>query len=453
MIAKIFFVGTSMQFTDVWLVIWEMIAATPGGWWLDFWFRWLVYLAFGYTILLLFAVILRNMQPNLPARERQIAGVLSWIVSLSLLLIIPSLLVRLLPGLALRLAGFDPVVSLQQFSFDNLQYLVAILQTLSVQGGLGLLLMAVTSAHPATWRLVFNRSAAPAETAPPAAEPPPPNRELPQVQLIDELTPVPLEPHPAAPSPGPAPSPPPQPQRPPAAPPAREPSPLLPANMTADEITLIPSPPLPLAAWLRSVSYKGGNNQIFELLVSETEIGRQSGHITLEADFSVSSQHAAIRYSSGMFTLTDRSRFQSTWVNGLQLQKEQTVPLRDGDTLRLGESKFVFHTFRWPNLEFTAGGQKGRVLSNQAAPILIGSDEHNHIVVSGEGIAPSHARIELDHLRKTLLLRPEPGVELSTIQVHADDSPGGEPPWPLPAGSQVQLGPVIFKISFPGVEA
>jgi hypothetical protein len=148
-----------MQFNDIWMVLSQLTPNSPAGWWLEIWFRWLVYLAFGYTVLLLFVIIIRNFSASLSATGHQMINTATWVISLALLLILPSLLVRLLPGFVLRLAGVDSGLnSLQQFSFTNLSYLLSILQHLSIQGGLGALFVVVISFHVPTRQTSVNRS-------------------------------------------------------------------------------------------------------------------------------------------------------------------------------------------------------------------------------------------------------------------------------------------------------
>jgi pSer/pThr/pTyr-binding forkhead associated (FHA) protein len=435
-----------MQFNDVWLVLSQLTAHSPAGWLLEFWFRWLVVLAVGYTILLLFVIIIRNLTASLSVVGHQMINTATWVITLSLLLVLPSLLVRLLPGFALRLAGIDPgLVSLQQLSYTNLNYLLSVFQHLSIQGGIGLLFIVLVSLHAPTRQiLVTGRTQHTQLEAPIPAGPPAPPAVLPQVQLLDELTPLPIETNPVIPVPAPT-------------IPVREPSPVMPATMTmnADEITLIPAPPLPLSAWLQSISYKGGNNKIFELTVTETEIGRQGGHIILDADFSVSSNHAAIHYSDGTFYLSDRSRYQSTWVNEVQVEQDGRAPLHDGDTVRFGESKFSFFTLPWPEITFISGPLQGQSF-NRAAPILIGRGNHNHIILPDTDQLPETiARIELDHQQKTYLLKPEDdtvanSIHLATNTGSEGDNATNEPPWSLPTGSGVNIGQHLFIINFAG---
>jgi len=426
-----------MQFNTIWLVLAELLGQTGEGWWLSFWYRWVVYLAFGYTVLLLFLILLRNILPSASARDQHLANTITWITSLSLLLIIPSLLVRLLPGFLLRLAGLAQLNSLQMLSNDNLQYLLAIVRHLSWQGTLGFAFVLAASAHPSTRQLIFRGRVQPPPPAgqlfQPAAPVAMPAKPLPEVYLSDELTPMPGALLPASPG-------------------ALEPSPVI-NRVAADEITLIPSPPLPLAAWLRSLVYKGGSNQIFELTVAETDIGRQVGHVTLEADLSISSQHAAIRYQDNAFYLEDRSRYHSTWLNGVQAKPGEKMPLRDGDTVRFGESKFQFNILRWPDIEFANGNRQGQILRDQPLPVLIGSGDHNHIVITGNGILETHARLELDFHSKRLALRPESHIAPDSVQVltgNGEAAQLGEPPWLLPVDGVVVIGAQAFRIKISG---
>ena len=427
-----------MQYNDIWLILSEMNAGSATGWWVTAWYRFIVYLASAYTIVVLFLAILRNIRGgSLQAKDQLVINTVSWIVSLSLLLVIPSLLVKIWPGFALRLAGLEGVPSLQALSYANNQRLASVLNILCLQGSLGIAFVLVASLQAKARHILLKGGEKQVDTGFPAhASTQPIHNALPAVQVLDELTPVPVSGDEFVAEPEPAPM-------------AAMPTP---NKMTIDEVTIIPSPPLPLAAWLRSVSYKGGNNQIFELSVEQTEIGRQVGHITLNADYSISSNHATIYYSNSSFFIEDISRFQSTWVNEIQVEKDTRTPLRDGDTVRFGESKFLFNVLVWPKIAFLDGESQGKVISGQPVPILIGSGPNNHITINEPTVADVHARIELDALNKKFVLRPEDNTAPNSVEVFEENEEGGtqlsDPPWTLPDSALVKIGTHTFRIQY-----
>lgn len=274
-----------MQYNDIWLILSEINAGSATGWWVTAWYRFIVYLASAYTIVVLFLAILRNIRGgSLQAKDQLVINTVSWIISLSLLLVIPSLLVKIWPDFALRLAGLQGVPSLHALSYANNQRMASVLNILCLQGSLGIAFVLMVSLSAKARYILLKGGEKQVDTGYPAhVSLQPIHNALPTVQVLDELTPVPVSGDEFVAEPEPAPM-------------ALMPTP---NKMTIDEVTIIP--PLPLAAWLRSVSYKGGNNQIFELSVEQPEIGRQIGHITLNADNSISSNHATIYYSNNNF--------------------------------------------------------------------------------------------------------------------------------------------------------
>jgi len=72
----------------------------------------------------------------------------------------------------------------------------------------------------------------------------------------------------------------------------------------------------------------------------ETNIGRDAStnDIVID-DGSVSRQHARIRLEDGRFMLYDLASSNRTYVNDQEIQKQ---PLLDGDTIRFGRAEFIF---------------------------------------------------------------------------------------------------------------
>jgi pSer/pThr/pTyr-binding forkhead associated (FHA) protein len=58
-------------------------------------------------------------------------------------------------------------------------------------------------------------------------------------------------------------------------------------------------------------------------------------------DRSVSRMHARISEDrSGNPLLTDLNSTNGTWINGIRLQPEESVPVGKGDVIRFGEAEF-----------------------------------------------------------------------------------------------------------------
>jgi predicted component of type VI protein secretion system len=60
-------------------------------------------------------------------------------------------------------------------------------------------------------------------------------------------------------------------------------------------------------------------------------------------EMGISRQHATIRRTDGMLTLTDLNSVNGTLLNGQRLAPNQPRVLRDGDEIRLG--KLVCHVY------------------------------------------------------------------------------------------------------------
>jgi hypothetical protein len=93
---------------------------------------------------------------------------------------------------------------------------------------------------------------------------------------------------------------------------------------------------------------------------------------------------------------------------------------------------------------------------SQATPVLIGSGSHNHIILPvADQLPETIARVELDHRQKMFLLRPENDtvanlINLATKTNDENNNTVDDPPWPLPAGSGVNIGEHLFTINFSG---
>ena len=71
-------------------------------------------------------------------------------------------------------------------------------------------------------------------------------------------------------------------------------------------------------------------------------IGRNRENDVVVADFSISEQHAMIRFIAGSAVLIDAGSSNGTDINGMQLQSREMVELHDGDEIRIGRFLFSF---------------------------------------------------------------------------------------------------------------
>ena len=94
--------------------------------------------------------------------------------------------------------------------------------------------------------------------------------------------------------------------------------------------------------------------QSFPLQDDRTIVGRVPTCDVVLPDHLVSRQHAEIRRESFGYAVRDLGSSNGTFVNGQRLSADESRPLRDGDTLRLGSSELQFHdpsaTLRVPGL-------------------------------------------------------------------------------------------------------
>lgn len=72
---------------------------------------------------------------------------------------------------------------------------------------------------------------------------------------------------------------------------------------------------------------------------SALSIGRAPTNDITLADSSVSGEHCRIRPESGVFVVHDLQSTNGTWVNDMRVERQ---PLREGDVLRIGETKLKY---------------------------------------------------------------------------------------------------------------
>jgi hypothetical protein len=85
------------------------------------------------------------------------------------------------------------------------------------------------------------------------------------------------------------------------------------------------------------------NGYTFTLSPAFTEIGRDLARgVALPQDHNVSRRHAAIQYADGEYIVTDEGSSNGTFINGVRLAAQSAHPLRPGDEVQFGASRFRF---------------------------------------------------------------------------------------------------------------
>ncbi|GAB4549594.1 MAG: hypothetical protein Kow0063_44430 [Anaerolineae bacterium] len=104
-----------------------------------------------------------------------------------------------------------------------------------------------------------------------------------------------------------------------------------------DVHTVLDSGPLPYLL----ITAGPGRGQTFELR-GEVHLGRSRTNAIALSDGKVSRNHARLDPVRNTYILTDLGSANGTFVNGVRIT--QPVRLRDGDSLQVGDTQFVFHT-------------------------------------------------------------------------------------------------------------
>ncbi|MCS6777006.1 MAG: FHA domain-containing protein [Chloroherpetonaceae bacterium] len=85
------------------------------------------------------------------------------------------------------------------------------------------------------------------------------------------------------------------------------------------------------------------SGQIFPLTGSSVDIGRDpSNAIALTQDANASRRHATIQVVDGQYLLVDVGSSNGTFVNGVRIVQQTPQPLRPGDELTVGNTRFRF---------------------------------------------------------------------------------------------------------------
>ena len=82
---------------------------------------------------------------------------------------------------------------------------------------------------------------------------------------------------------------------------------------------------------------------IFPLNSTALDIGRDAGNpIALPGDTNASRKHATVQFSGGQATVTDNGSSNGTFVNGVRIAAQSPHPLRVGDEVQIGMTRFRF---------------------------------------------------------------------------------------------------------------
>jgi hypothetical protein len=82
---------------------------------------------------------------------------------------------------------------------------------------------------------------------------------------------------------------------------------------------------------------------IFPLIGAATDIGRDAANpVPLPQDTNASRRHATILADNGGYTVTDNGSSNGTYINGVRINSQMPQPLRPGDELQIGMTRFRF---------------------------------------------------------------------------------------------------------------
>jgi hypothetical protein len=82
---------------------------------------------------------------------------------------------------------------------------------------------------------------------------------------------------------------------------------------------------------------------IFPLIGGAVDIGRDTGNgVPLPNDTNASRRHATIQTTGGQFAVVDNGSSNGTFVNGVRINVQTPQPLRPGDELQVGMTRFRF---------------------------------------------------------------------------------------------------------------
>ena len=259
------------------------------------WYNWGVFVAFVLALAATFWVFF-------DAQRRGRESILWKVVAVvSLILVIPSVILRIDPTLALNVLG-----AVEPLAWLGIVAGVAALVTIFAYS------LGVAVEEPAAF---------------PYSEPAPLSPPMPPTVAAAPPPPPPPDPGPTV-----------APQGPPWPEPARA------GGVPAPAKTELMYKEPPQLAWLvqRSGSRVGKEFRLGEV----TNVGRDASQCDIVIDYgTVSRQHARVRLEDARFVLYDLASSNGTFVNDQQIQKQ---PLLDGDRVRFGSVDFSFMEVKQP---------------------------------------------------------------------------------------------------------
>ena len=100
----------------------------------------------------------------------------------------------------------------------------------------------------------------------------------------------------------------------------------------------------PIADGPRLIATSGAYaGNIFPLNGPAADIGRDAGNtVPLPNDTNTSRRHATIQASGGQFSLVDNGSSNGTFLNGVRVVAQTPQPLRPGDEVQIGMTRFRF---------------------------------------------------------------------------------------------------------------
>ena len=96
---------------------------------------------------------------------------------------------------------------------------------------------------------------------------------------------------------------------------------------------------LPQAQPLRASLTERITGKRFTLSASNVKLGRETDNDIVIADMGASRYHATIARGRDCWVITDQNSTNGTLVNGREIT---SAPLRDGDTITIGTTEYVF---------------------------------------------------------------------------------------------------------------
>ncbi len=100
-----------------------------------------------------------------------------------------------------------------------------------------------------------------------------------------------------------------------------------------------------ITGWLVSFTLDpmGVDYRIYE---GNNTIGRDPGNsISITSDHTISGRHANILHKKGQFWIKDEMAANGTFVNGVEIEIEKALAIKDGDEVKLGDTVFTFKTW------------------------------------------------------------------------------------------------------------